>query len=519
MALLWTPPVEVSKAEERILGKCKKSKLFIFLRLHRHELFDEPFQRELAAMYPERARGKEPVAPALLAMVTLLQAALGMSDEEAVEYAALERRWQMLLDCLGDEDAPFSQGSLFNFRQRLIAADLDRRLLERTVELARRTKVFGARALRAAFDASPLFGAGRVEDTFNLIGHAAREVLRTVAKRLDVSLEEAAVHAGIPLLTGTSLKAALDIDWDDAAAKKAGLEQLLAQVRALEAFVERELSTELQRPPLSDQLATLRQIVDQDIEPDPDGTGVRIKEGVAKERRISVRDGQMRHGRKSKSSRVDGYKRHIALDLDGKLILAAAVTPANRPEAEAADELLADVRRHGASLEELHIDRGYLPAAAIAAERDAGVTIRCKPFPLRNKGRFTKADFALDLAEHQITCPEGYVVPLRLGRVARFPATACTACPSRSKCTSAAKGGRSLSIHPAEPLLLELRAQRADPEGRAALRERTFVEHGLAAIGRSQGRRARYIGARKNLFDVRRHAAVANLHAAARQAA
>lgn len=518
MALLWKPPVEVSKAEDRILAKCKKSKLFIFLRLHRHELFDEAFQRELASMYPDRARGKEPVPPALLAMVTLLQAALGISDEEAVEYAALERRWQMLLDCLDEDDAPFSQGSLFNFRQRLIGADLDRRLLERTVELARRTKAFGARALRAAFDASPLFGAGRVEDTFNLIGHAAREVLSSVAKRLDVSLAEAATQAGIPLLTGTSLKAALDVDWDDATAKKIALERLLTQVRALESFVERELSAEAKRPPLSTQLATLRQVAGQDIEPDPDGSGVRIKDGVAKERRISVRDGQMRHGRKSKTSRVDGYKRHIALDLDDKIILAVAVTPANRPEAEATDDLLADVRRHGAVVEELHIDRGYLPAPAVAAERAAGVLIRCKPFPLRNAGRFTKADFAMDLAGQHITCPAGQTVPLQLGHVARFPANVCAACPSRSKCTTAAKGGRSLSIHTAEPLLLELRQARAEPTGRAALRERTFVEHGLAAISRSQGRRARYLGVRKNLFDVRRHAAVANLHTAARAA-
>jgi len=518
MALLWKPPTEVSKAEERILAKCKKSKLFVFLRRHRHELFDESFQRELASMYPERARGKEPVPPALLAMVTLLQAALGISDEEAVEYAALERRWQMLLDCLDDEDAPFSQGSLFNFRQRLIGADLDRRLLERTVELARRTKAFGARALRAAFDASPLFGAGRVEDTFNLIGHAAREVLSSVAKRLDVTLAEAATRAGIPLLNGTSLKAALDVDWDDAAAKKAALERLLQQVRALEAFVERELSAETQRPPLSTQLATLRQVVGQDIEPDPEGSGVRLKDGVAKERRISVRDGQMRHGRKSKTSRVDGYKRHIALDLDDKLILAVAVTPANRPEAEATDDLLADVRRHGDTVEELHIDRGYLPAPAIATERAAGVRIRCKPFPLRNAGRFTKADFALDLLAQRITCPEGQSVPLQLGHVARFPSIVCAACPSRSRCTTAAKAGRSLSIHAAEPLLLELRQARAEPAGRAALRERTFVEHGLAAVSRSQGRKARYLGVRKNLFDVRRHAAVANLHTAARAA-
>lgn len=470
MALIWNPPVDVSKDEERILSKCKKSKLFVFLRMHRHELFDESFQRELSAMYPERARGRDPVAPALLAMVTLLQAALGISDEEAVEYAAFERRWHMLLDCLGKEDAPFSQGTLFNFRQRLISQNLDRRLLERTVELARKTNVFGARALRAAFDASPLFGAGRVEDTFNLIGHAARELLDSVANRLGVGLDEAARRAGIPLLTGSSLKAALDIDWDDPKAKKAALEYLLAQARSLESFVERELSAHVQQPPLCDQLSTLRQVIGQDVEPDPDGGGVRIKEGVAKERRISVRDGQMRHGRKSKSSRVDGYKRHIALDLDEKLILAVALTPANRHESEATDDLLADVRRHGSTVEELHIDRGYLAAPAIATEHANGTRILCKPFPLRNAGRFTKADFVLDFDAQTVTCPEQHTTVIALGQVARFPSATCGACTSRPKCPTAVSAGRSLSIHTAEPLLLQLRDRRADPAGRAALR-------------------------------------------------
>ena len=45
------------------------------------------------------------------------------------------------------------------------------------MELAARTKGFGSRALRAALDSSPLWGAGRVEDTFNLTGHALRKAL------------------------------------------------------------------------------------------------------------------------------------------------------------------------------------------------------------------------------------------------------------------------------------------------------------------------------------------------------
>ncbi len=47
---------------------------------------------------------------------------------------------------------------------------------------------------------------------------------------------------------------------------------------------------------------------------------------------------------------------------------------------------------------------------------------------------------------------------------------------------------------------------------RAKLRERVAAEHTLAHVGRWQGRRARYRGLRKNLFDLRRCAVVHNLH-------
>ena len=61
-----------------------------------------------------------------------------------------------------------------------------------------------------------------------------------------------------------------------------------------------------------------------------------------------------------------------------------------------------------------------------------------------------------------------------------------------------------MTIHPDERLLVELRQRQLTPHGRAQLRERTKVEHSLAHIGHWQGRRARYLGPRKNLFDLRR---------------
>jgi hypothetical protein len=76
---------------------------------------------------------------------------------------------------------------------------------------------------------------------------------------------------------------------------------------------------------------------------------------------------------------------------------------------------------------------------------------------------------------------------------------------------------RSVQIHPDERLLVELRQQQQTPQGRARLRQRVPVEHALAHVGRWQGRRARYLGQRKNLLDLRRAAVVHNLHVIARQ--
>jgi hypothetical protein len=107
-------------------------------------------------------------------------------------------------------------------------------------------------------------------------------------------------------------------------------------------------------------------------------------------------------------------------------------------------------------------------------------------------------------------------MPFEAGKTVRFPKAACAACPLRQRCT-ASGNGRSVAIHPDEALLAELLQRQQTPEGRAELRERVQVEHALAHVGHWQGRRARHRGTRKNLFDLRRVAAVHNLHIIARQ--
>ena len=70
-----------------------------------------------------------------------------------------------------------------------------------------------------------------------------------------------------------------------------------------------------------------------------------------------------------------------------------------------------------------------------------------------------------------------------------------------------------MSIAEDEALQKKFRKLQESASGRAVLRQRTAVEHAFAHIAARKGQRARYLGARKNLFDLRRAAALQNLEA------
>ena len=129
-----------------------------------------------------------------------------------------------------------------------------------------------------------------------------------------------------------------------------------------------------------------------------------------------------------------------------------------------------------------------------------------------NHSLFTKGDFKIDLRSKTITCPAGEVEPFEPGDTVEFDPEACGACPLRAICTQAASGsGRTVSIAADEARQRKYRKLQQTGPGRAALRHRTAVEHALAHIAARKGLRARYVGVRRNLFDLRRSAAIQNL--------
>lgn len=516
----WNPPVKLSDDETRIMARLTRvKKLFGFLREYRHVIFDAKFHEELVEMYRKTGAGKAPKPPAMLAMVMLLQGYTKASDAEAVELSVMDRRWQLVLGNLGSKEPLFSQGVLPDFRRRMIATEMDRRLLERTVEVARQSGAFDAKklpkSLRVAMDSSPFEGAGRVEDTFNLLGHAGRKIVECAAAMAEIDVAQVALQAGIPLLAeGLSIKAALDINWASDVEKNHALQKLVGQLDALTQWVTTTMPQLAGVQPLSPYIQALQQVRTQDLD-ETEGK-VQIRQGVAADRRISIEDSEMRHGRKSKSKKFNGYKRHVTTDLDTRLILACAVTPANQPEEAAAEMMNADVERMKLCIDELNIDLGYMASPLVNEVEARGGEVVCKPWPARGAmpGMFTKTDFKINIRLRTITCPNNHSEHFEPGETVQFPPEACGNCPLRGKCTMAAVGrGRSVNIAEDEQRQQRLRKAQATARGRMRHRERVGVEHRLAHLSARQGKRARYLGVRKNLLDVRRAAAIQNLEA------
>lgn len=85
-----------------------------------------------------------------------------------------------------------------------------------------------------------------------------------------------------------------------------------------------------------------------------------MKEGVSRDRIVSVHDPEMRHGHKSSHKRFDGHKAAVAIDTDSQLITAVDVLPGNASDNTEALELVEQSEENtGIEVEETIGDCAY----------------------------------------------------------------------------------------------------------------------------------------------------------------
>lgn len=474
---------------------------------------------DFGVFYHDRL-GRPSVPPSQLALLTILQHHARVSDEEAIERTCWDARWAAVLGKQIGEPL-CAKSTLQLFRSHLILHDQVLTLFRRSIQEAKEAGLLKGTPLRIALDTKPILGRGAVEDTYNLLATGIRQLCKAWAKRKGQKPEDWAAKYDLRRYFDGSIKGSAELDWSDPEAKNQFLTEIVTDARRLLRLTGVWLSNlpQAARAPVHEAAQLLEQLLLQDVV-ETRGPGrkaqAEIKEGTAPGRVPSATDPEQRHGRKSKSKRFNGHKATAAVDRESQIIVHADVLSGDAPDAtEALEQVERAEENTGQAVAETMGDCAYGSGETRQEFAEAGRVLIAKvPQESRNGECFPKSRFVIDLEAKTVTCPGGVTTEKytrdRAGGMLFHFGAACLDCPLRAQCTTA-QGGRQVRVHPQEALLQEARGFQQTPAGRAQLRERVVVEHGLARLGQLGIGQARYVGRKKTRFQVLMAATVVNL--------
>ncbi|MFB1044372.1 IS1182 family transposase [Streptomyces chrestomyceticus] len=477
---------------------------------------------EFADLFP--ARGRPAWSPGRLVLVLVLQFVEGLTDRQAAEAvrARIDYKYALGLELT---DPGFDFSVLSEFRDRLIEADAERRVLDAILAAAR------ARGLLAEG------GKARTDSTHVLT--AARELVWLEAVTESV---RSALNA-LALIAPEWLAQVAEPDWfkhyatraDDARfpkprTKRAEIGRRVGAdgMRLLKAVTSPDAPAGLRTLP---QVEYLRQMWVQQFHM-VDGQVRRRapKDGPPGVKRlVNPYDTEARTGVKRDVCCWDGYKVHLTETCGSaapNLITHVATTDATVGDVDMVPAVHAGLARRRLLPDEHLVDAGYVSAGHVVAARREHHIDLVGPLRLgrswqgRTDGSFSIGAFTIDWDHHKVTCPGGKTST----RWAREPAggrteirvqfakTDCGPCPLKSSCTRGPRRKLTFQDQDLHEVLHQGRAEQTTDEWKARYRLRAGVEGTMSqGIGRCGLRRSRYHGLAKTSLQHQLTGAAINL--------
>ena len=467
---------------------------------------------DFASCYAETGRPSAP--PSQLALARLLQHYEAISDDDVIDRLRYDLRWKAALDLDPlSISAPFVKATFQGFRVRLTLHAKEGLAFERSVREAKKAGLL-PKKLCSALDSSPVRGRGAIKDTFNLLSDAIRAVVRSLAVKNEREPEEEAARGGVERhFKAASIKGSEPVDWNNQDEVGAFLGGLLKDCEAVARAARKAKCA-------SDELALLEKVIDQDV--DRSGDEPAIRDGVAKDRVVSITDPEMRHGHKSNGKVYNGHKAHIAVDTESGVITAIDVSSPSEPDGSKVASLIQQSEKlTGSIVAQAVADCAYSSREATAQAEAEGVDLMTK-MPSPPPGRFGPADFKVSNDGETARCPAGHLSARRSRAketlVHHWSREVCDGCPLRDRCLTVnarakvpRRDGRSLSIMPDFQDRRRREKKARSKSGRALLKRRVAVEHAIGWIKNLGAGASRYFGRAKTKAHWLWAAAVVNL--------
>lgn len=467
------PPVPEQTA--KIARKAfPKGSLPIRVRDRLAEVFaDEPFAEAFGT------RGTPGLSPGVLSLVTVLQFAENLTDRQAAAMTVRAIDWKY---ALGMELADTGFDHTVPPRSRACLAEhgLERVVFDRLLEYCKDAGLVAAGGKQRT-DATHVISAVRDLNRTELAGESVRAALEALAVAAPSWLSDTIDVAEFAHRYGERING-----WTMPSSQTK--REKLAHVFGQDALTLCRAAYAPAAPPWIrdiEAVQTLPQVLVQTYYLHTDARGrevVRKREaetgGVppGSIRLASPYDTDARWAAKGEDLFWCGYKIHLTESchapaeaeagggiLPPNLITDVMTTDATVPDVKATAPIQQRLDEHGLRPGEHYLDSGY-PSADLIHDAAKQGTDMVTPAPLDHSAEakaasgFDKAAFTVDWKTRQARCPEGrtssgWYPVTQHGRdaiVVEFAKADCRTCPSRGKCTAAARGNRMLTLRPKE---------------------------------------------------------------------
>jgi len=537
----WPEPVEEVAAAVRVMYAGRRAPLPVVIRDELGELFADA---EFVAAFADR--GPAGWSPGRLMLVTVFQAVENLTDRQAAQAVRDTISWKYALG-LGLADAGFDYSILSEFRTRLVRHGMQSRALDLLVARLVERGLLGAGGKQRT-DSTHVLAAVRTLNRIELVGESVRACVEAlvvaapdwVAARLDAGWQSR--YGGRVdswrMPTSAVKRAALGNDYARdghtllAAVAEAGSPPWLWELPAV---------------------AVLQRVLIQNVVVAVDRGGravIRLREadtdGVppGRSRILSPYDTDARWGGK-RDLTWPGYKIHISESCDGdppattteretagnrppNLITNVSTTDASVPDTVMTEPIHADLHRRGITPAEHYLDSGYPSADLLVSSlTDYGIRLITPMLtdtsPQARAGQgFDRTAFTVDWDTHTVTCPQGtnnaYWTPAtQRGTdviLIQFPRETCHTCPVKTRCTTATRTGRQLTLRPrpVQQALDTARTEQNTTNWQTRYARRAGAESTIAQATKiTHIRRARYRGLDKTRLEHNIKATALNL--------